>query len=72
MIFFNLVPRLDRVTSRREINRSASCSGKKKYDSFQQASSELRFIRRKLDMKDPMRVYHCTYCNSFHIGSAEK
>lgn len=52
--------------------KSASCQGKKKYATYKLAESELRYLRRKTDTKDPMTPYHCTYCNAFHIGTVTR
>jgi hypothetical protein len=49
--------------------RRSACEGKKQYESFNAADSELRYLRRKLDNRDRMHVYHCKYCNHFHVGT---
>ena len=41
----------------------SSCEGKKRFDSFRHAEKVCERDREK-----GRRPYHCTFCNSFHIG----
>lgn len=70
MVFAHLLkPLLSYKQARRAEKRAAQCQGKKSYTTYAKAEGEMRYLRRKLNAKDSQRVYHCTYCNAFHIGT---
>lgn len=43
------------------------CTGKVKFDSFEQAEQIAYRKTRRHELKP--KVYHCTYCGGFHIGN---
>jgi aspartate carbamoyltransferase regulatory subunit len=66
--------RSSRSASRRGVPRDVStaervrgCSGKRCFDTWNDAAREAQMVRRHKD--GHVEAYHCRYCNRFHVGS---
>ena len=49
--------------------RVASCDHKKQYLTYQHAAFDAKAMRRNYDGK--VHVYHCKYCNAWHVGGGD-
>lgn len=55
------------MASKRRLKRK-SCTGKVKYETFEEANRVLFNFKRFKKEKSPMSVYRCKFCNGFHFG----
>ena len=44
----------------------ATCKGKKKYLTYEHAKADAESLRKYNDAS--AHVYHCRYCNHWHVG----
>ncbi len=51
-------------------NYTSSCEGKERFDTYAQAASVLKQVRRR--HKSSTAAYRCDKCGGFHIGSQGK
>ena len=48
-------------------HRTASCEGKRRFDSFTDANGAAKHAAH--NNGEAMNAYHCTFCSGFHIGN---
>lgn len=52
---------------RKAERRARACTGKRVFDTYEQAHNEAKRLRKRFKMK--MRAYHCKeFCGNYHIG----
>lgn len=57
---------LARADARVRVSVGAQCQGKHRYSTFGEADKRLRG-----DLRKEAQVYHCRYCQGFHVGSVD-
>lgn len=58
------------MSSKRRIKRR-SCLGKIRYKTNIDAFNARRFFVKKYNLKEYYGVYHCKFCNGYHIGRSK-
>jgi len=53
----------------KRFKRIASCEHKKQYLTYEHAAFDAKAMRRNYDGK--VHVYHCKYCNAWHVGGGD-
>lgn len=53
---------------RRQPPRVVECQGKRAYASPKEADKDIKNIRRRHHLEEPLHPYKCSHCRKFHIG----
>lgn len=59
------------VASKRRIRRNA-CTGKRRYDSADQARTAITGLHRRKGYQGYLQAYHCRFCAGYHFGHPPK
>lgn len=64
--------RIESLEAWRRFARWRTCTGKRKHPTREEAERNLARVQQTRPNTDTLRVYHCRYCQQYHLGNRRK